>query len=35
VLDPHHAVEKRMSAGGTGFQQVKQALVKAKACAGV
>ncbi len=35
VLDPHHAVEKRMSAGGTGFQQVEQALVKAKACAGI
>ncbi|MDR4226733.1 argininosuccinate lyase [Bacillus mojavensis] len=32
VLDPYHAVEKRMSAGGTGFKQVEQALVKAKAC---
>lgn len=26
VLDPYHAVEKRMSAGGTGFKQVEQAL---------
>lgn len=32
VLDPYYAVEKRMSAGGTGFKQVKQALEKAKAC---
>lgn len=30
VLDPHHAVEKRMSEGGTGFKKVEEALQKAK-----
>ncbi|MEK5008437.1 argininosuccinate lyase [Bacillus sp. FSL K6-3312] len=32
VLDPYVAVEKRTSAGGTGFKQIQLALEKAKAC---
>ncbi|MDM5299070.1 argininosuccinate lyase [Bacillus pumilus] len=32
VLDPYVAVEKRTSAGGTGFKQIQLALTKAKAC---
>ncbi|UQZ93877.1 argininosuccinate lyase [Bacillus safensis] len=32
VLDPYVAVEKRTSAGGTGFKQILLALEKAKAC---
>lgn len=32
VLDPYVAVEKRTSAGGTGFKQIQIALEKAKAC---
>ncbi|MEN7373038.1 hypothetical protein ABC891_03170, partial [Bacillus licheniformis] len=32
VLDPHHAVEKRMSEGGTGFKKVTEAIQKAKQC---
>ncbi|XYQ03780.1 argininosuccinate lyase [Bacillus safensis] len=32
VLDPYVAVEKRTSAGGTGFKQIQPALEKAKAC---
>ncbi|AMM89980.1 argininosuccinate lyase [Bacillus pumilus] len=32
VLDPCVAVEKRTSAGGTGFKQIQLALEKAKAC---
>ncbi|UYO34824.1 argininosuccinate lyase [Bacillus zhangzhouensis] len=32
VLDPYVAVEKRTSAGGTGFKQIQFALEKAKAC---
>ncbi|MCK8454519.1 argininosuccinate lyase [Bacillus safensis] len=32
VLDPYVAVEKRTSAGGTGFKQIQLALKKAKAC---
>ncbi|MGG0027217.1 argininosuccinate lyase [Bacillus safensis subsp. osmophilus] len=32
VLDPYVAVEKRTSAGGTGFKQILIALEKAKAC---
>ncbi|MCY7709326.1 argininosuccinate lyase [Bacillus safensis] len=32
VLDPYVAVEKRTSAGGTGFKQIQLALDKAKAC---
>ncbi|GAC91013.1 argininosuccinate lyase [Anoxybacillus sp. LAT_35] len=30
ALDPYTAVNRRMSAGGTGFQEVKQAIEKAK-----
>lgn len=32
VLDPYVAVEKRTSAGGTGFKQIQLALEKAKVC---
>ncbi|PRS71414.1 argininosuccinate lyase [Bacillus sp. LNXM65] len=32
ILDPYVAVEKRTSAGGTGFKQIQLALEKAKAC---
>ncbi|QEO63238.1 argininosuccinate lyase [Bacillus altitudinis] len=32
VLDPYVAVEKRTSAGGTGFKQIQLALEKAKDC---
>ncbi|AWI37700.1 argininosuccinate lyase [Bacillus safensis FO-36b] len=32
VLDPYVAVEKRTSAGGTGFKQIQLALEKAKTC---
>ncbi|MBU5206754.1 argininosuccinate lyase [Bacillus safensis] len=32
VLDPYVAIEKRTSAGGTGFKQIQLALEKAKAC---
>lgn len=32
VLDPYVAVEKRTSAGGTGFKQIQLALEKAKSC---
>lgn len=32
ALDPYTAVERRNSAGGTGFKQVKLALEKAKTC---
>ncbi len=32
ALDPYTAVERRNSAGGTGFKQVNLALEKAKAC---
>ncbi|MCY9372099.1 argininosuccinate lyase [Bacillus haynesii] len=32
VLDPHHAVEKRMSEGGTGFKKVEEAIQKAQHC---
>ncbi|UUH73206.1 argininosuccinate lyase [Bacillus altitudinis] len=32
ALDPYVAVEKRTSAGGTGFKQIQLALEKAKAC---
>ncbi|MDE1362325.1 Argininosuccinate lyase [Bacillus paralicheniformis] len=32
VLDPHHAVKKRMSEGGTGFKKVEEAIQKAKHC---
>ncbi|MFS0654585.1 argininosuccinate lyase [Bacillus sp. 179-C3.3 HS] len=32
VLDPYVAVEKRTSAGGTGFKQIQLALEKANAC---
>ncbi|MGV2470370.1 argininosuccinate lyase, partial [Bacillus subtilis] len=32
VLGPYVAVEKRTSAGGTGFKQIQLALEKAKAC---
>lgn len=30
MINPYEAVRKRMSAGGTGFEMVKQALEKAK-----
>jgi argininosuccinate lyase len=32
VLNPRTAVERRNSAGGTGFEQIKQAIAKAKLC---
>lgn len=32
VLNPRTAVERRNSAGGTGFKQIKQAIEKAKLC---
>ncbi|WP_445489481.1 argininosuccinate lyase [Niallia sp. 03133] len=34
VLNPVTAVQRRNSAGGTGFEQIKQAIAKAKACVG-